>query len=78
MLILYYSPVDSFTSFMCLVSYTFKSYGYGFKRHSSCHQIHILLENYDKYNAFYDIEIPGCFGIPEGWKLEVGLEESVN
>lgn len=27
---------------------------------------------------FYDREIPGCFGIPEGWRLEVRLDESVN
>lgn len=49
MLILPYSAVDSLASFMDLVSYTFESYRYGFKRHYSCHEIHILLENYDKY-----------------------------
>lgn len=27
---------------------------------------------------FMDRDIPGCFRIPEGWRLDVGLEESVN
>lgn len=42
------------------------------------HQIHILLENYDKCNTLYDRDIPRCFGIPEGWRLEVRLEERIN
>lgn len=38
---------------------------------------HIIPESYDEY-TFYDRDIPGCVGIPEGWRLKVGSKESVH
>lgn len=39
---------------------------------------HSLGELWQVYTIFYHQDIAGCFRIPEGWRLEVEFEESVN